>query len=169
MSTGNPQVKIETPHGNILISLNADVAPLHTQNFIKLATEGFFDKTTFHRVIPKFMIQGGDPNSKTNEKSSHGLGGPNYTIPAEIKLQNKRGTVAAARKGDAVNPKRESSGSQFYINVADNGFLDGQYTVFGEVLEGMDVADLIAGVAKDQRDNPVERIEMKVTVVPQVP
>lgn len=169
MSTANPQVKIETPHGTIIISLDSEAAPLHTQNFIKLASEGFFDKTTFHRVIPNFMIQGGDPNSKTNEKSSHGLGGPAYTIPAEIKLPNKRGSVAAARKGDQVNPRRESSGSQFYINVADNKFLDGQYTVFGEVIEGMDVADKIAGVAKDQRDNPNERIEMKVTVVPQVP
>ncbi len=157
-------VKIETSLGTLTIRLNTESAPLHSANFIKLASEGYFNGTTFHRVIPGFMIQGGDPNSKTEDRFTHGLGGPSHTIPAEIGLKNKRGSVAAARKGDAVNPKRESSGSQFYINVADNGFLDGQYSVFGEVTEGMDVADKIAAVARDQRDNPSERIEMKVLV-----
>lgn len=161
----NPKVKIETPLGNMVMVLRADVAPLHAQNFVKLVSEKFFDGTTFHRVIPNFMIQGGDPNSKTENRMSHGIGGPGYTIPAEINLPNTRGSVAAARQGDQVNPKRESSGSQFYINVANNKFLDGQYTVFGEIVEGMDVADKIAAAQRDQRDNPIEKITMKVTLI----
>ncbi|NUQ79982.1 MAG: peptidylprolyl isomerase [Bacteroidetes bacterium] len=159
-----PTVSITTSFGKITIRLREDVAPLHAKNFIKLATEGYFNGCTFHRVIPGFMIQGGDPNSKKEDRSSHGMGGPDYTIPAEISLPNSRGSVAAARKPDMVNPKRESSGSQFYINVADNQFLDGQYTVFGEVIEGMDVADQIVKQQRDQRDNPLQRIQMTVEI-----
>lgn len=161
----NPKVKIETSYGNMIMELRADVAPKHSANFLKLVSEKFYDGTTFHRVIPNFMIQGGDPNSKTDNRQTHGIGGPGYTIPAEINLKNSRGSVAAARQGDQVNPKRESSGSQFYINVVNNSFLDNQYTVFGQIIEGMDVADKIAAAQRDARDNPIEKISMKVTLV----
>lgn len=158
---------IETSMGNITIELFDDT-PLHRDNFAALVAEKYFDGTTFHRVIPGFMIQGGDPNSRNQQsRESHGAGGPNYTIPAEIKRSNLRGTVAAARTGDEVNPKRESSGSQFYINVNDNTMLDGMgYTVFGRVVDslGMDVADKIVRVPRDQRDNPETPITMKVRV-----
>jgi len=161
----NPKVKIETSYGNMIMELRADVAPKHAANFLKLVSEKFYDGTTFHRVIPNFMVQGGDPNSKTDNRQTHGIGGPGYTIPAEINLKNSRGSVAAARQGDQVNPKRESSGSQFYINVVNNSFLDNQYTVFGQIIEGMDVADKIAAAQRDARDNPIEKISMKVTLV----
>lgn len=161
----NPKVKIETNYGNMIMELRADVAPQHAANFLKLVSEKFYNGTTFHRVIPNFMVQGGDPNSKTDNRQTHGIGGPGYTIPAEINLKNVRGSVAAARQGDQVNPKRESSGSQFYINVVNNSFLDNQYTVFGQITEGMDVADKIAAAKRDARDNPIEKIEMKVTLV----
>lgn len=163
--SNNPKVKITTNYGTMIMVLRADVAPLHAENFLKLVGEKFYDGTTFHRVIPRFMIQGGDPNSRSENRMTHGTGGPGYTIPAEINLPNKRGSVAAARQGDQVNPRRESSGSQFYINVVDNKFLDNQYTVFGEIVEGMEVADKIAAVQCDQRDNPVQKIEMSVTLV----
>jgi cyclophilin family peptidyl-prolyl cis-trans isomerase len=110
------------------------------------------------------MIQGGDPNSKGTNKASHGTGGPGYTIPAEIKLKHKRGAVATARLGDEGNPRKESSGSQFFICVADSSFLDGEYTVFGNVIEGMEVADQIVKQARDRNDNPNDRIEMQVSV-----
>jgi peptidyl-prolyl cis-trans isomerase B (cyclophilin B) len=133
-------------------------------NFVKLAKQGFYNGTTFHRVIPNFMIQGGDPNSKSEDRSTHGTGGPGYTVEAEIKRDHARGTVATARLGDQVNPEKRSSGSQFFINVKDNGFLNGGYTVFGNVIAGMDVADKIANVPRDERDNPNDRVEMKVTI-----
>jgi cyclophilin family peptidyl-prolyl cis-trans isomerase len=135
-------------------------------NFIKLAKEGFYDGTTFHRVIPGFMIQGGDPNSKDNDRSNDGRGGPGYEIPAEIKRDHTRGTLATARKGDDVNPQKKSSGSQFFINVKDNDFLNHEYTVFGKVIEGLDVADKIVGADRDRNDNPVEKVEMKVRILP---
>jgi len=159
-------VVIETRLGKIVIEPDHEAAPLTSKNFLKLASEGFYDQTTFHRVIPNFMIQGGDPNSRDDDRSEHGRGGPGYTIPAEIKKPHVRGSVATARQGDQVNPKKESSGSQFFINVKDNDFLNGQYTVFGRVIEGMEVADKIVGQQRDRADNPLERIEMKVSVVP---
>lgn len=159
-------VIVETSLGNIVIALNDSAAPKHSNNFRKLAKEGFYEGTTFHRVIPGFMIQGGDPNSKSGERHTHGMGGPEYRIDAEIGLTHDRGVIAAARQGDPVNPLRQSNGSQFYITVADAKFLDGQYSVFGKVIEGMDVADKIVSVPRDQRDNPNEKIEIKkVTVV----
>ncbi|MEW5799397.1 MAG: peptidylprolyl isomerase [Bacteroidota bacterium] len=159
-------VIVETSLGNIVIALNDSAAPKHSANFRKLAKEGFYDSTTFHRVIPGFMIQGGDPNSKNGERHTHGMGGPEYRIDAEIGLTHDRGVIAAARQGDQINPLRQSNGSQFYITVADAKFLDGQYSVFGRVIEGMDVADKIVAVPRDQRDNPIEKIMIKkVTVV----
>ena len=155
-------ITLTTSEGVIVIKLDAVAAPKHAENFKKLVQDGFYDGTTFHRVIPGFMIQGGDPLSKDQAKrAEHGTGGPGYTIPAEIGKKHKRGSVAAARQGDQVNPKRESSGSQFYICVVDTTFLDGQYTVFGEVIEGMDVADKIVAKPRDARDNPKEPVTVK--------
>ena len=155
-------ITLTTSEGVIVIKLDAVAAPKHAENFKKLVKDGFYDGTTFHRVIPGFMIQGGDPLSKDQAKrAEHGTGGPGYTIPAEIGKKHKRGSVAAARQGDQVNPKRESSGSQFYICVVDTTFLDGQYTVFGEVIEGMDVADKIVAKPRDPRDNPKEPVTVK--------
>jgi peptidyl-prolyl cis-trans isomerase B (cyclophilin B) len=155
---------IETKFGKIAIEFYEKDAPKTVANFIKLAKDGFYNGTTFHRVIPGFMIQGGDPNSKDNDRSNDGKGGPGYTVPAEIKRDHKRGTLATARMGDAMNPKRASSGSQFFINVNDNAPLNGGYTVFGNVIAGMDVADKIVAVPRDRDDNPLEKIEMKVTI-----
>ena len=159
-------VLIETSLGNITIQLNDSAAPKHSANFRKLATEGYYDSTTFHRVIPNFMIQGGDPNSKSGERSTHGMGGPEYRIDAEIGLSHDRGVIAAARQGDPINPQRMSNGSQFYITVVPTTFLDGQYSVFGKVVEGMDVADTIVAVPRDPRDNPLEKVMIiRMTVI----
>jgi peptidyl-prolyl cis-trans isomerase B (cyclophilin B) len=152
---------IETKFGNITLKFFPDVAPGHVKNFIDLAKKGFYDGTTFHRVIPGFMIQGGDPNSKNPDKRTHGMGGPGYTIKAEFNEKpHKRGTLSMAR---AQNP--DSAGSQFFICVKDSPFLDRQYTVFGEVADGMDVVDKIVSQPRDRNDNPDERIEMKVKIV----
>jgi cyclophilin family peptidyl-prolyl cis-trans isomerase len=152
---------IETKLGNIELKFFPDVAPDHVNNFVTLATAGFYDGTTFHRVIPDFMIQGGDPNSKDHDKSKHGMGGPGHTVKAEFnKKPHKRGTLSMAR---SAHP--DSAGSQFFICVADAAFLDGQYTVFGEVVSGIDTVDAIVNQPRDQRDNPNERVEMTVKIV----
>ena len=152
---------IGTKFGEIELKFFPEVAPGHVNNFIDLAKKGFYDGTIFHRVIPGFMVQGGDPNSKDTDKSRHGTGGPGYTIKAEFSDKpHKRGTLSMAR---AANP--DSAGSQFFICVADAPFLDRQYSVFGEVVSGLDVADKIVNAPRDGRDNPSERIEMKVTIV----
>jgi peptidyl-prolyl cis-trans isomerase B (cyclophilin B) len=159
MST--PKAIIETKFGSMTLKLFPDVAPGHVKNFVDLAKKGFYDGTTFHRVIPGFMIQGGDPNSKNPDKKTHGMGGPGYTIKAEFNERpHKRGTLSMAR---AASP--DSAGSQFFICVKDSSFLDRQYTVFGEVESGMDVADKIVSQPKDGNDNPNDRIEMKVKIV----
>ena len=151
---------IETKFGNIELKFFPDVAPNHVNNFIELAKKGFYDGTTFHRVIPGFMIQGGDPNSKNADKATHGMGGPGYTVKAEFNGKpHKRGILSMARAADP-----NSAGSQFFICVADAPFLDRQYTVFGEVVSGMDVVDKIVSQPRDPRDNPNERIEIKVKV-----
>ncbi len=152
---------IETKLGNIELRFFPEVAPNHVNNFIELAKKGLYDGTIFHRVIPGFMIQGGDPNSKDPDRAKHGMGGPGYTIKAEFnEKHHKRGTLSMAR---SANP--DSAGSQFFICVADAFFLDRQYTVFGEVVSGMEVADKIVNQPRDKRDNPLERIEMKVKVL----
>ena len=152
---------IETKFGTITLKFFPDVAPGHVKNFIDLAKKGFYDGTTFHRVIPGFMIQGGDPNSKDANKSKHGQGGPGYTIKAEFNDKpHKRGTLSMARAGHP-----DSAGSQFFICVADARFLDKQYSAFGEVESGMDVADKIVSQARDGNDNPNDRIEMKVKII----
>ena len=151
---------IETKFGNITLKFFPDVAPGHVKNFIDLAKKGFYDGTTFHRVIPGFMIQGGDPNSKNPDKRMHGTGGPGYTIKAEFNSRpHKRGTLSMAR---AQSP--DSAGSQFFICVKDSPFLDRQYTVFGEVVSGMEAVDKIVSQPRDAADNPNDRIEMKVKI-----
>ena len=148
---------IETTLGNIELEFLEDVAPGHTKNFKDLANKGFYDGTIFHRVIPGFMIQGGDPNSKSEDRAAHGTGGPGYTIKAEFNdTPHDRGVLSMARSQDP-----NSAGSQFYIVVKDSHFLDGQYTAFGRVINGMDVADKIVDSPRDARDNPNDRIEMK--------
>src|SRR5271170_1899337 len=129
---------LDTDRGEIVIELYPNVAPKTVANFEELSRKGFYDNLTFHRIEPGFVVQGGDPQG-------NGMGGPGYEVPAEISPTEKhlRGTVAMARKGDQVNPDRKSSGSQFYICLEPAPFLDGQYTVYGGVVEGMDVVDKI--------------------------
>ena len=151
---------IETSLGNIEFELLEDVAPGNVQNFKDLANSDFYNGTIFHRVIPGFMVQGGDPNTKSDDRSSHGMGGPGHTIKAEFNDEpHVRGIVSMARSQDP-----DSAGSQFFVVVKDSDFLDGQYTAFGRVISGMDVADKIVDSPRDDRDNPIDRIEMKVTI-----
>ena len=152
---------IETNFGKISFELFPESAPETVRNFEKLAKEGFYDGTLFHRVIPGFMIQGGDPNTKTDNKSSWGMGGPGYNIKAEFSSRSHlRGIVSMARSQDP-----DSAGSQFFIVTADSTFLDRQYTVFGKVVEGMDVADKIVSLKRDGNDCPLEKTQMiSVTV-----
>ncbi|MDT7041365.1 peptidylprolyl isomerase [Candidatus Nitronereus thalassa] len=146
--------------GDITLKFYPDVAPNHVGNFCKLAREKFYDGVTFHRVIPGFMIQGGDPNSKNPDRSTHGMGGPGYRVNAEFNNKpHTRGVLSMARAQDP-----NSAGSQFFICVADAAFLNGQYTAFGEVESGMDVVDRVVSAKRDGNDNPFDRIEMTVTV-----
>lgn len=199
VADGKTMVLIETPFGNIKAKLY-DSTPAHRDNFVKLAKEGFFDGTLFHRVIEGFMIQGGDPDSKNAQAGQAlGMGGPGYTLPAEIGAKHYRGALSAARRGGAGNPEKRSSGSQFYIvqngpvppaqmqqmttqlkskgvtytqaeldyytNYGGTPFLDGDYTVFGMVTEGLEVVDKIAKVQKNESDRPLEDIKMKVSII----
>lgn len=193
-----PKVEIQTKYGNMVVILY-DETPIHSDNFLKLVEQGFYNGIQFHRVIPKFMIQGGDPNSKNPDPNQKlGNGGPGYTLPAEFNLNliHKRGALAAARMPDGVNPKKESSGSQFYIvegdvydfeklkmvekrmgsrltdlqkktytTVGGTPHLDGDYTVFGEVVEGIDVISKISRVKRVRNDLPVEKVIMKMTIL----
>jgi len=192
------KVSISTSYGDMTLVLYNET-PRHRDNFIKLVKSGFYDGTLFHRVIAGFMIQGGDPDSKTAEKGQMlGNGGPGYTVPAEFnkKFTHKRGALSAARMGDGSNPQKASSGSQFYIvqgkkydrknlesmgsrsgaNYTDDQIkvyemeggtpqLDMNYTVFGEVIEGFDVIDKIAAVAKGRADRPKEDVKMTMKIV----
>lgn len=204
-------VKVTTKMGEMYIELS-DKTPKHKANFIKLAKEGYYDSTLFHRVINGFMIQGGDPESKNAKPvTALGNGGPGYTIPAEFDttLFHKKGALAAARMGDNVNPKKESSGSQFYLaqgkvytlaqlkqieqskrnttpgwnmdsipgfkftkeqievytTVGGIPFLDAGYTVYGQVVKGIEVIDEIAKVAKDRANRPTKDVVMKMEVL----
>ena len=146
--------------GEIVLQFYPEVAPNHVDNFRKLAREKIYDGTTFHRVIPGFMIQGGDPNSKNPDRSTHGMGGPGYCVNAEFNDKpHKRGVLSMARAQDP-----NSAGSQFFICVADASFLNGQYSAFGEVESGMDVVDRVVNAKRDGNDNPLDRIEMTVSV-----
>ena len=163
---------ISTQFGEIKLEFFDDIAPKHVESFKLHAQNGYYDGTTFHRVIPGFMIQGGDPLTKSEDKSRHGTGGnaakvfgigdekseSSWDLPAEFSATpHERGILSMAR---SQNP--DSGGSQFFICVADARFLDNQYTVFGKVVSGMDVVDAIVSVPRDPRDNPDDRIEMKV-------
>lgn len=159
---------LKTNHGEIIIEFRPDLAPKTVENFQKLAAKGFYEGTRFHRVIPGFMIQGGDPNSREADRSRHGIGGPGYSIDAEFNsLKHNRGTVSMARTQDP-----NSAGSQFFIVVKDSNFLDGEYTGFGTVVRGMEVADKIVNLPRDSRDNPLENnpaIIEKITLVNELP
>lgn len=190
------KVQIDTDYGS-MVAVLFDDTPLHKENFIKLVEEGFYDGLEFHRIIEGFMIQGGDPNSRNaGPNEVLGGGGPGYTIPAEIGRPHYKGALAAARTGDAINPQKASSGSQFYIvhgtHQDDSGLdyrelsgqikysesqrekykerggapmLDGQYTVFGQIVEGMEVIDKIAAVKTSPQDRPLQPVRMTVKLV----
>lgn len=144
--------------GKIKIELNTEKAPKTSANFLKLVNEGFYNGLTFHRIIKDFVVQGGDPKGD-------GTGGPGYTVPAEIGLLHKKGSIAAARLGDAVNPNKESSGSQFYIALEDLPMLDGQYTVFGQVVEGLEIVEKIGLVPTVPGDAPQTPVVITTAVV----
>ncbi len=144
------KVKLETSEGDIVIALYSDM-PITAGNFASLVEKGFYDGTMFHRVIPEFMIQGGDPTGT-------GRGGPGYEIKDEFTHKggnrNNRGTISMANSGP------NTGGSQFFINVADNNFLDSKHPAFGEVIEGMEVADAISKVERDSNDKPLKEITL---------
>ena len=192
------KVLISTSFGDMVVELYNET-PQHRDNFIKLVKKNFYDGTLFHRVVPNFMIQGGDPDSKGAASGVRlGNGGPGYTIPAEFVdgLYHKKGVLAAARLGDAVNPKKESSGSQFYlvqgqvyteeklwslglrsgkkftekqiknyVTIGGTPHLDGAYTVFGEVVKGLEIIELIANLKRDKNNRPVKDIEMSIKII----
>ena len=155
------EVTIKTNFGSIKFTLLPDIAPETVRNFSKLAGSGFYNGTLFHRVIPGFMIQGGDPNTKSPDKSMWGQGGPGYNLKAEFNSRSHlRGIVSMARSTDP-----DSAGSQFFIVTSDSTFLDKQYTVFGEVTEGMEVADKIVNLPRDGNDSPNQETKMlEITV-----
>ena len=158
---GDPIAIIHTDLGRIVLRFFPEVAPKHVKNFIDLAKKGFFDGTLFHRVIPGFMIQGGDPNTKNPDTSQWGEGGPGYTVNAEFNdVSHQPGILSMARAED-VN----SAGSQFFIVHKAATRLDHRYTVFGEVLEGMDVVSKIANTPRDPSDRPLKNVAMKVEVL----
>ena len=160
-----PVFDIITNMGTIKVKLYSGT-PKHRENFAKLAFSKYYDGIIFHRVINGFMIQGGDPLTKDiyADPAKYGTGGPDYTIPAEFvpEYTHKKGALAAARRGDAANPLKESSGSQFYIvqNESTCAQLDGNYTVFGQTVEGFDVIDKIAAVETNNRDCPVTPVKI---------
>jgi len=152
---------IHTDFGDITLKFFPKLAPNHVNSFIELTKTGFYNGTIFHRVIPGFVIQGGDPNSKSHDKTRHGMGGPDYRLKAEFNSKpHTRGTLSMARSSHP-----DSAGSQFFICVSDVHSLDEKYTVFGEVTQGMDVVDKIVSVPRDGRDNPLKRVEIKVEIV----
>lgn len=158
-------IEMQTPYGKMYIWL-FNATPLHKANFLKLAERGFYNQTTFHRIIPNFMIQGGDSLSKDSDPNNDGTGGPGYTIPNEIRdsIKHDRGSLAAARNN---NPEKASSGSQFYIAVSKSGTtgLNGEYTVFGHVIKGIEFADSVVKQKRDGNNRPLNDIKMEVRVI----
>ena len=166
---------ISTKFGDMVVEFFPDVAPMHVENFQILAEEGYYNGTTFHRVIPVFMIQGGDPNSKDLDRMNDGTGGragkffgigrendpESWTVPAEFNdTPHQRGTLSMARSQNI-----DSGSSQFFICHDNAPFLDGQYTVFGQLISGIEVVDQIVNSERDPRDNPIDRVEMTVSLV----
>lgn len=158
----SPHVLVKTKFGEMEIVLFPDLAPKHVESFLKLAKSGFYNGTIFHRIIPGFMIQGGDPLTKDPaNRSRYGTGGPGYNLPAEFnKVAHEKGILSAARTADP-----NSAGSQFFIMADKAPHLDGQYTVFGEIVKGLEVVDTIVNQPRDMKDNPLERIELTVEVL----
>ena len=165
---------ISTNFGDMVVEFYPDIAPMHVESFMALANEEYFNGTTFHRVIPGFMIQGGDPNSRNENRATHGTGGragkffgigneedPNtWLIPQEFSdTPHVKGILSMARTNDP-----NSASSQFFVCHDNANFLDNNYTVFGKVIDGLDIIDEIANVAKDQNDNPLERVEMSIRI-----
>lgn len=160
-NTAHLRIEVNGKIKTVVIQLNPDAAPRTVENFKTLVASGFYNNLAFHRVIPNYLVQTGDPGSKNfRGKGKWGLGGPGYTVPAEIGLKHKRGSVAMARLGNDLNPSKESNGSQFYIALADLPSLDGQYSVFGEVISGIEVLDEMATVPTDANDIPTQRTEV---------
>ena len=170
----NDVAVISTNFGDMIVEFYPDIAPMHVDSFVALANEEYFNGTTFHRVIPGFMIQGGDPNSRNENKATHGTGGragkffgigneedpSTWLIPQEFNdTPHVKGILSMARTNEP-----NSASSQFFICHDNANFLDNNYTVFGKVVEGLDITDQIATVAKDQNDNPLERVEMSVRI-----
>jgi peptidyl-prolyl cis-trans isomerase B (cyclophilin B) len=157
-----PHVLLKTKFGEMEIVLFPDLAPKQVASFLKLTKSGFYNGTIFHRILPGFMIQGGDPLTKDPaNRNRFGTGGPGYTVPAEFsKVAHEKGILSAARTQDP-----NSAGSQFFIMVDKSPHLDGKYTVFGEIVKGVEVAETIVSQPRDLKDNPVERIEMTIEVM----
>ena len=166
---------ISTKFGDMVVEFFPDVAPKHVENFQILAEEGYYNGTTFHRVIPGFMVQGGDPNSKDLDRMNDGTGGragkffgigrendpESWTVPAEFNdTPHQRGTLSMARSQNI-----DSGSSQFFICHDNAPFLDGQYTVFGQLISGIEVVDEIVNSERDPRDNPLDRVEMTISLV----
>jgi peptidyl-prolyl cis-trans isomerase B (cyclophilin B) len=163
----DPRATIVTKFGEIKIRFYPDDAPRHVENFINLAKIGFYDGTTFHRVVPGFIIQGGDPLSKEGDRALHGSGGPGFFLtPEPSDRPHKRGALSMAKMPRDGTSTRDfnDNGSQFFICLVDNSGLDRRYTVFGEIFRGIEVIDKIAAVARDEHDNPLEPIAMKLMV-----
>lgn len=158
------RVRLETTAGNITLELLQDLAPKHVENFVKLSRDGFYDGTRFHRVIPGFMIQGGDPNTKTDDERTWGTGGPGWSVDAEFNdMHHERGVVSMARSSDP-----NSAGSQFFLVHGEAAFLDNQYTAFGRIVDGFDVLDEIANAATlpgGEGSRPVEPVAINAAVV----
>lgn len=151
----------------VVIGLYDTTTPLTVANFKELAADRFFRGMRFHRVFPDLLVQTGDPNSRRGESDKSGTGGPGYTVPAEILHPHTRGAVVMSRLADTINPTRASSGSQFYVCLAPMPQLDGKYTVFGEVLEGIEVLDAISKKQTDSNDFPLEKIVIEsITILP---
>jgi len=151
----------------VVIEFYDDAAPLTAANFKKLASKRFYNGTAFHRVFPDQRVQGGDPLSKNKNATGIGTGGPGYTLPPEIARKHITGAVAAARLPDKINPARVSNGSQFYITLVPAPNLDGQYTVFGHVIEGLDILNAISQLRTDTNDTPMDRaVIQSIHIVP---
>ncbi len=163
----NPKATISTKFGDLVIRFFPDEAPRHVENFLELGKMGFYDGTTFHRVVPGSLIQGGDPLSKEPDRSQHGTGGPGYVLnPEPNDRPHKRGAVSTSKMPRDAGATRDFNdhGSQFFICVTDQSGLDRRYTVVGQVIRGLDVIDKIIAVPRDDSDNPLEPIPMKVTI-----
>lgn len=145
----------------VVIELHEDAAPETVANFKKLAKKKFYNGIAFHRVFPHLLVQAGDPLSRKRDRIKVGTGGPGYTLPPEFHRKHIAGAVAMSRLPDKINPSRRSSGSQFYICLKPMPNLDGQYTVFGRVIDGMELVDLISTRPADTNDNPIDRIVIK--------